>query len=253
MVYYDWLLTKRRSKEPWWLRGKESACSAGDLGSIPGSGRSPGEGHGNPLQYSCWEIPWAQEPGGLQSTGSQRVGLNWATSTFTLDKGEYIHREGDAQGKDGLVTRDSCKHHKLEEETENFPLEASKDSIGPPETWFQTSSFWVCGGEGGILFVWSHLAVGTLLQNTNPIPSSAVYTVDQPALKSSSISDFKVIMTIWPFPQFSATLYSLLYSWDVFYFSCSKISYSKIHCFLKYWKWKWSCSVMSDSLRPHGL
>ena len=35
--------------------GKESACNAGDPGSIPGSGRSPGEGNGNPLQYSCLE------------------------------------------------------------------------------------------------------------------------------------------------------------------------------------------------------
>ena len=34
---------------------KESACNAGDLGYIPGSGRSPGEGNGNPLQYSCLE------------------------------------------------------------------------------------------------------------------------------------------------------------------------------------------------------
>ena len=34
---------------------KSSACSAGDPGSIPGSGRSPGEGNGNPLQYSCLE------------------------------------------------------------------------------------------------------------------------------------------------------------------------------------------------------
>ena len=33
--------------------GKESACNAGDPGSIPGSGKSPGEGNGNPLQYSC--------------------------------------------------------------------------------------------------------------------------------------------------------------------------------------------------------
>ena len=33
--------------------GKESACNAGDLGLIPGLGRSPGEGNGNPLQYSC--------------------------------------------------------------------------------------------------------------------------------------------------------------------------------------------------------
>ena len=37
--------------------GKESACNAGDLGSIPGLGRSPGEGNGNPLQYSCLENP----------------------------------------------------------------------------------------------------------------------------------------------------------------------------------------------------
>ena len=37
--------------------GKESACSVGDLGSIPVSGRSPGEGNGNPLQHSCLEKP----------------------------------------------------------------------------------------------------------------------------------------------------------------------------------------------------
>ena len=36
---------------------KESACNAGDPGLIPGSGRSPGEGNGNPLQYSCLENP----------------------------------------------------------------------------------------------------------------------------------------------------------------------------------------------------
>ena len=40
---------------------------------IPGSGRSPGAGNGNPLQYSCLEIPWTEEPGRLQSMGSQRV------------------------------------------------------------------------------------------------------------------------------------------------------------------------------------
>ena len=44
---------------------KESACNAGDLGSIPGLGRSPGEGNGNPLQFFAWEIPWTEEPGGL--------------------------------------------------------------------------------------------------------------------------------------------------------------------------------------------
>ena len=49
--------------------GKESACNAGDLGSIPGSGRSAREGNGNPLQYSCLENSWREEPGGLQSMG----------------------------------------------------------------------------------------------------------------------------------------------------------------------------------------
>ena len=45
--------------------GKESACSEGDLGLIPGSGRSSGEGNGNPPQYSCLENPWIEKPGGL--------------------------------------------------------------------------------------------------------------------------------------------------------------------------------------------
>ena len=40
--------------------GKESACNAGDLGLIPGLGRSPGGGHGNPIQYSCLENPHGQ-------------------------------------------------------------------------------------------------------------------------------------------------------------------------------------------------
>ena len=44
---------------------KNSPANVGDTGSIPGSGGSPAEGNGNPLQYSCWEIPWAEEPGGL--------------------------------------------------------------------------------------------------------------------------------------------------------------------------------------------
>ena len=55
--------------------GKESTCNAGDLGSIPGLRRSPGGGPGNPLQYSYLENPMdREEPGGLQSMGSQRVG-----------------------------------------------------------------------------------------------------------------------------------------------------------------------------------
>ena len=50
--------------------GKASACNAGDPGSIPGSGRSPGEGNGNHSSILAWKIPWTEEPGQL-SMGSQ--------------------------------------------------------------------------------------------------------------------------------------------------------------------------------------
>ena len=50
-----------------------------DAGSIPRWGRSPGEGNGKPLQILAWEIPWTEESGRLQSTGSQRFRQEWAT------------------------------------------------------------------------------------------------------------------------------------------------------------------------------
>ena len=46
-------LGKKYTGLPWLISAKESTCNAGDLGSIPGSGRSTGEGNGYPLQYSC--------------------------------------------------------------------------------------------------------------------------------------------------------------------------------------------------------
>jgi len=46
---------------PWLLSSKESACNAGDMGLIPGSGRSPGEGNSNPLQDSCLGNPMDRE------------------------------------------------------------------------------------------------------------------------------------------------------------------------------------------------
>ena len=104
--------------------GKDSACNTRDPGSIPGLERSPGKGIGYPLQYSCtslvaqmvknlpakqetwvlslgwedsleeemttnssilaWRISWTEEPGGLLSMGSRRVGHDWATNTFTF-------------------------------------------------------------------------------------------------------------------------------------------------------------------------
>ena len=56
--------------------GKESACNVGDPGSIPGWGKSPGEGNGNPLHILAREILWTEKPGGLQSMDWQRVGHN---------------------------------------------------------------------------------------------------------------------------------------------------------------------------------
>ena len=53
--------------------GKESACNAGDPGSIPGLGRAPGEENGNPLQYSHLENPMDRGGWWLQSMGSQKV------------------------------------------------------------------------------------------------------------------------------------------------------------------------------------
>ena len=44
--------------------GSDGEESAEDPDSISGSGRSPGKGHGNPLQYSAWRIPWPEKPGG---------------------------------------------------------------------------------------------------------------------------------------------------------------------------------------------
>ena len=90
--------------------GKASVYNAGDLGSIPGLGRSPGEGNGNPLQYYClenlmdrgawqdhlekemaihsstiaWKIPWTEEPGRLQSHGVAKSPTRLSNFTFTF-------------------------------------------------------------------------------------------------------------------------------------------------------------------------
>jgi len=81
---------------PWWLSGKESACSvedAGDWGSIPGSGRCPGGGNGNLLQYSCWGNPMDR-------------GAWWVT-VHRVTKGhmtEHTHRKPVLKGKLNLLS-----------------------------------------------------------------------------------------------------------------------------------------------------
>ena len=82
---YWWSYPTRGS--PGSSKSKKSSCSAGDSSLIPGPGRSPGEGNGNPLQYSCLENPkdrgakWA-----IQSMGLQRVRHDWATNTYLTRK-----------------------------------------------------------------------------------------------------------------------------------------------------------------------
>ena len=57
---------------PRWLSGKESASNTGDMGSIPGSGRSPGVGNGNPLQYCC--------------LGNPMDGVAWSATVYGVAK-----------------------------------------------------------------------------------------------------------------------------------------------------------------------
>ena len=71
----------------WWAcsNGDESACNAGDMGSVPGLGRSPGGGYSNQLQYSHLENPHGQGTWRATVHGSQRVGHDWATKhTYTM-------------------------------------------------------------------------------------------------------------------------------------------------------------------------
>ena len=70
--------------------GKESACNAGDLGLIPGLGRSPGEGNGNPLQYSCLEN--RMDKGAWRATvhGVTKVGHDLPTKPPPTTKGRRL-------------------------------------------------------------------------------------------------------------------------------------------------------------------
>ena len=69
----------------WWLKGKESACNAGDLGLIPEWGRSPGKGHGSPLQYSCLENPHGQRTLGSYPRGCKESDTTERLSIYLRD------------------------------------------------------------------------------------------------------------------------------------------------------------------------
>ena len=76
-----------------------SPGDTGDIGLIPGWGRSPEEGNGNPLRYSCLENSTTEEPGGLQSMRSQRVGHDGAhTGVASPSPASVVEQQGLSQG-----------------------------------------------------------------------------------------------------------------------------------------------------------
>ena len=69
--------------------GKESTCNVGDLGSIPRLGRSPGGGHGNPLQYSCLENPHGQRTlAGYSPWGLKESDTTEQLSTWNINRAQ---------------------------------------------------------------------------------------------------------------------------------------------------------------------
>ena len=75
-----------------------NAGATGDAGLVPGSGRSPGIGNGNPLQYSCWEIPSTEKPGRLQSMGSPRIRHSYTTDHTSISTVEENRKSGERKG-----------------------------------------------------------------------------------------------------------------------------------------------------------
>ena len=94
----------------WWLSGKESTFNVGDMGLIPGSERSPGEGNGNLHSFLAWEIPWTEETGELLPSVSQRVGHDWVTKPPLL----HIYTLYLYTGREGFLTY-WLPIHKVEE------------------------------------------------------------------------------------------------------------------------------------------
>ena len=104
--------------------GKESACNVGDLGSVPGSGRSPGEGNGNPLQYSCLGNPmdrgaWqAIVHGVTESDMTEQLTLTYLPCVpaiifllFTQEKEKHAHKNNHTRFLAALFTVNTHYEH----------------------------------------------------------------------------------------------------------------------------------------------
>ena len=147
--------------------GKESTCNVGDLGSIPGSGRSPGGGHGNPLQYSCLENPHGQRSlAGYSPWGHTQSDMSERPSTQRMPKLiEKITREGNSTTKEG---REMCWARSLSEQ-EGAECTAQGEGkarghirsdpehhlecrlLGKPTWWWASQ---LGGGQERVLFHW---------------------------------------------------------------------------------------------------
>ena len=106
--------------------GKASGYNAGDLGSIPGLGRSPGEGNGNPLQYSCLENPMDGYKGGLRTKlqgrkGKEISGINQHVSLFFLSCLKTRHTHGLLWWLSGKEPACQCRRRKFDPWVRKIP------------------------------------------------------------------------------------------------------------------------------------
>ena len=107
----NWIIPKEHPLEAfrgllWWLSRKESTCNAGaagDLGSVPGSGRSAGEAHGHPLQYSCLE--------NLMDRGAWRAMVHGAAESDMTEATEQAHTPWPLEAKI-MTTKDAANRVK---------------------------------------------------------------------------------------------------------------------------------------------
>ena len=136
--YGLWRLTKGF---PCGSASKESTCNAGDLGSIPGLGRSPGNGNGNPLQYSCLENPRDREA--WQSTVHGVAKSRTRPSNFTsLKVTQLVRGRARAKTRDYLLPGLDGKHRSVTSEFHNnihiYVFNSSPFSFTFPTIQFQT-------------------------------------------------------------------------------------------------------------------
>ena len=108
--------------------GKESICNAGDTGSIPGLGRSPEEGHGNPLQYSCLKNPMDKEVWLATAQGIAKSRTQLSNYTLTIQTNK-LHLEKAEETETKLPT--SIVSQKKQENSRKISTSASLTTVKP--------------------------------------------------------------------------------------------------------------------------